>query len=181
MDFGNPGEKYRKTRHNTGFMVIDKLAQKLDAEGEKKKFKGITRECMVGGQKVLLLKPETYMNLSGESVIEAINFYKLPFENLIVIYDDADIEFGKIRIKPEGSSGTHNGMRSIADTLDTHDFSRIRVGIGKPENEMDLADYVLATFNEEEENLLEDILERAAEAVIEIVRNGIDKAMNEYN
>jgi PTH1 family peptidyl-tRNA hydrolase len=121
------------------------------------------------------------MNLSGESVVEILNFYKTPLSNLIVIYDDIDIEFGRIRIRPEGSSGTHNGMRNISDMLDSHNFPRIRVGTGRPPENMNLADYVLMSFNEEEKKVVENVTNMAAEAVIEMIENGVNQAMCIYN
>jgi PTH1 family peptidyl-tRNA hydrolase len=162
-------------------MSVDKLAQKLEIEINKNKFNGLFGEGLVKGNKIVLLKPQTFMNLSGESVEEIVSFYKIPLSNLIVIYDDIDIEFGRIRVRPEGSSGTHNGMRSVSDTLDSHDFPRIRVGIGKPTEELSLADYVLKPFNEDERKIVNDVTNMAADAVIEIIENGVNQAMCIYN
>lgn len=181
LGYGNPGENYKNTRHNVGFMVIDKLSEKLDIRVNKNKFKGTVGEGKIGGKSVILLKPETYMNLSGDSVMEITNFYKVQFEDILIVYDDIDIEFGKIRIKPEGSSGTHNGMRSVSDMLNTHDFPRVRIGIGHPPIKMSLADYVLMPFGQDDLDELNKVIDMAAEAVIEIINNGVEKAMNLYN
>ncbi len=181
VGLGNPGEEYRYTRHNSGYRVVDLLAQKLNIDINKEKFKGMFGEGTYNGKKVMILKPITYMNLSGESVVEAVNFYKLPLEDVVVVYDDIDIEIGKIRIRPEGSSGTHNGMRNIADLLGSHDFPRIRVGIGKAPQGIDLASFVLSKFSTEENSDIEKAIDMASEAVLEIIRNGIDRAMNIYN
>ena len=181
MVYGNPGEKYEGTRHNVGFETIDMIAEKLNIVMNKEKFNGIFGEGLYNGKKVMLLKPMTYMNLSGESVCEIVDFYKIPLSDLIVIYDDIDIEVGKIRIRPEGSSGTHNGMRNISDMLGSHDFPRIRIGTGKPNEGVDLADYVLGKFPNEEKVEIKKSIEMAADAVLDILDSGIEKAMNTYN
>lgn len=181
VGLGNPGEEYKYTRHNSGYRVVDLLAKKLNIDINKEKFKGMFGEGSYNGKKVMVLKPTTYMNLSGESVVEAVNFYKLPLEDVIVVYDDIDIEIGKIRIRPEGSSGTHNGMRNISDLLGSHDFPRIRVGIGKAPQGMDLANFVLSKFSIEEQSDIEKAIDMASEAVLEVIRSGIGKAMNIYN
>lgn len=129
----------------------------------------------------MILKPSTYMNLSGESVVEAMNFYKIPLDNLIVVYDDIDIDLGKIRIRPEGSSGTHNGMRNISDMLDSHDFPRVRVGIGKPTEYVNLADFVLSRFSNDDEATITKAIDIASDALLEIIDNGVSSAMNIYN
>ena len=141
---GNPGLKYRNTRHNVGFIAVDALIKKMAFRSVKKNFQSAVFEGSISGQRVLVLKPQTYMNLSGKAIKEAVNFYKLPYQNLIVIYDDIDLDEGRLRIKPSGSAGTHNGMRSIISELGTGDFPRIRIGIGKNPPFMDLKDYVLA-------------------------------------
>lgn len=181
VGLGNPGEEYKYTRHNSGYRVVDLLAQKLNIDINKEKFKGMFGEGTYNGKKVMVLKPTTYMNLSGESVVEAVNFYKIPLEDVIVVYDDIDIEIGKIRIRPEGSSGTHNGMRNISDLLGSHDFPRIRVGIGKAPQGMDLANFVLSKFSIDEQSDIEKAIDMASEAVLEVIRSGIGKAMNIYN
>lgn len=160
---------------------MDKIAEKLNIEVNKEKFSGLFGEGMYNGKKMMLLKPSTFMNLSGESVCEIINFYKVPLSDLLVIYDDIDIDVGKIRIRPEGSSGTHNGMRNISDMLGSHDFARIRIGTGKPLEGIDLADYVLSNFSTEESKEIDNAVNMAADAVLEIMDNGVEKAMNIYN
>lgn len=176
--YGNPGKEYENTRHNVGFMAIDCLAKKLSVEVSKEKFSALCGEGVYNGEKLILLKPQTFMNLSGKSVEEAVSFYKISLDDLIVIYDDIDIEFGKIRIRPEGSSGTHNGMRNISDTLNSHDFPRIRIGVGKPEPDIDLAEYVLSNFNLDEMKIVSSAVEIATESVLNILDFGIQKAMN---
>ena len=177
---GNPGRKYENTRHNMGFITIDKIAEELGIKVDKIKFKALVGEANFSGQKVVLVKPQTYMNLSGQSVREVMNFYKPPMENLTVIYDDIDIPTGSVRIRKSGSAGTHNGMRDIIYNLADSGFSRIRIGIGS-ERRGDLADYVTGGFTKEEVPLLEDAVTRAAAAALSIVADGIDRAMNKYN
>lgn len=177
---GNPGRKYENTRHNMGFLTIDKIAEELGIKVDKIKFKALVGEVNFSGQKVMLVKPQTYMNLSGQSLREIMNFYKLPIENLTVIYDDIDIPTGSVRIRKSGSAGTHNGMRDIIYNLADSGFPRIRIGIGS-ERRGDLADYVTGGFTKEEVPLLEDAVTRAAAAALSIVEDGIDRAMNKYN
>ena len=177
---GNPGKKYENTRHNLGFITIDRLAEKLKVKVNKMKFKSLIGETIIGGEKVILLKPQTFMNNSGEAIREAVNFYKLSTENLLVIYDDVDIPTGKIRIRHSGSGGTHNGMKSIIYLLEDDQFPRIRIGIGS-ESKGDLVDYVLGGFKKEEVAPLEEACDRAVSAAICYVENGIDIAMNRYN
>lgn len=177
---GNPGKKYENTRHNMGFIAIDLLAQKYDIKVNKIRFKALTGEGRIAGQKVLLVKPQTYMNLSGESIRMALDYYKEPTENLIVIYDDIDIPTGSIRIRKKGSAGTHNGMRSILYQIQSEDFPRIRVGIGSGKKD-DLVSYVIGGVTKSEKELLKDSLTKAADAAACIVEKGIEKAMNEYN
>ena len=181
VGLGNPEEDYSKTRHNMGFNTINKLAKEYKIEISKRKFDGIIGEGMIEGQKVILLKPQTYMNLSGKSIIQAINFYKIPMENILVIYDDIDTDIGKIRIRKKGSSGSHNGMKSVVQELQTEDFARIRVGIGKPEFKNDMINYVIGAIPKEEVEILEEGTTKAKDAVIEILKNGIDIAMNKFN
>ena len=177
---GNPGKKYENTRHNMGFTAIDLLAEKFGIKVNKLRFKALTGEGRIAGQKVLLIKPQTYMNLSGESVRMALDYYKEPPENLIVIYDDIDIPTGSIRIRKKGSAGTHNGMRNILYQIQSEDFPRIRVGIGASGG-LEWKDYVIGRMSEREARLLEHTADRAADAVQCILEKGIDKAMNEYN
>lgn len=180
-DFGNPGKEYEKTRHNVGFRAIDKLAKNNGIDMTKNKFDAIIGEGRIGNEKVILIKPQTYMNLSGNSVRQVMDFYKLESQNLIVIYDDIDIAVGKLRIRPSGSSGTHNGMRNIVQLLSSEDFPRIRIGTDKPKFKMNLADYVLMPFSKEEEVFIEKVTEEAANAAEKIVISGVQVAMNEFN
>ena len=180
VGLGNPGKKYENTRHNMGFIAVDLLAEEYGIKVDKIKFKALVGEGRIAGQKVLLVKPQTYMNLSGQSVMEVMNYYKEDIENLIVIYDDIDIPTGSIRLRKKGSAGTHNGMRNIVYLLQDDGFPRIRVGIGS-DKKVDLIDYVTSGVTKKEKDLLEDALTRAAKAAACIVEKGIDKAMNEYN
>ncbi len=181
VGLGNPGDKYSTTKHNIGFITAEYLAKQNDIMINKKKCKALYGEGTIAGEKVVIAKPQTYMNLSGESVIELLNWYKAPISNLIVIYDDIDIDVGKIRIRPKGSSGTHNGMKSIIYLSKSDDFPRVRVGIGKPPEKMDLANYVLSKFSEQEKPLTRESIEKASMAIEEIIRNGINASMNKYN
>ncbi|HYE84677.1 MAG TPA: aminoacyl-tRNA hydrolase [Clostridia bacterium] len=181
VGLGNPGDKYRYTKHNAGFMVLDYFASAHNISISKIKHKAVLGEGLIGQEKVILAKPQTYMNLSGESVLELVNWYKEDISRLIVVYDDVDIPVGRIRIRPEGSSGTHNGMKSIIYILNTDKFPRIRVGIGKQPDYMDLADYVLSRFSDEEIPLMEDAVKKSALALEEIIKNDVISAMNKYN
>lgn len=177
---GNPGRKYENTRHNIGFIALDLLAERNDIKVNKLKHKALVGEGRISGQKVLLVKPQTYMNLSGQSLREVMAYYKEDPQNLIVIYDDIDIPEGTIRIRKKGSAGTHNGMRSIVYDLASDQFLRIRIGMGT-ERKSELKDFVLGGFSKEEKDLLEGAVKRAALAAERIVEKGIEKAMNEYN
>ena len=177
---GNPGKKYEETRHNMGFMAVDFLAEKYDIKVNKIRFRALTGEGRIAGQKVLLLKPQTYMNLSGESIRLALEYYKVNPQELIVIYDDIDIQAGMIRIRKKGSAGTHNGMRNILYHIRTEDFPRIRVGIGSGRKE-DMIDYVTGSVPKNEITLLKEAADKAAFGAACIVEKGIEKAMNEYN
>ena len=181
IGLGNPEEEYGRTRHNMGFNVINKLSNKYGIEAHKKKFVGLGGDGIIEGEKVILLKPQTYMNLSGKSIVQVVNFYKIPLENVIVIYDDIDIEPGLIRIRKKGSSGSHNGMKSVIAELGSGEFMRVRVGIGKPKYDGDMINYVIGAVPEEEQKELEKGVEKAKEAVIEILRSGIDTSMNKFN
>lgn len=181
VGLGNPEPEYSKTRHNMGFDTINILAEEYKININKTKFKGLYGTGEIEGEKVILLKPQTYMNLSGESVIQFINFYKISMENLIIIYDDFDTDIEKIRIRKTGSAGSHNGMKSIIQHLKTEKFMRIRVGIGKTEYENDMINYVIGKVPEEEAKRLEKGVEKAKLAVVEILKNNIDIAMNKYN
>ena len=177
---GNPGKKYENSRHNMGFITIDQLAEKHNIKVDKLKFKALVGEGRIAGQKVMLVKPQTYMNLSGESIREVMNFYKLEPENLIVIYDDIDIEAGTLRIRKFGSAGTHNGMKSVVYQLQSDRFPRIRLGIGS-QKKGDLVNFVIGGFSKEEVPVLEEAVNHAVLATECIIEDGIDKAMNQYN
>jgi len=180
VGLGNPGKEYEKTRHNSGFMVIDELAKYMGIEVNKKKFKAEIGEGIIKGEKVILVKPQTYMNNSGESIIELVKYYKIDLDRLVVIYDDIDLDVGRIRIRKSGSAGTHNGMRSIVNYLDNTAFPRIRVGIGK--NQVgDLVNHVLGKFKGDELEIISDSIIKASEAARIIVSDGIDTAMNKMN
>lgn len=181
VGLGNPEEDYSKTRHNMGFNTINKIAKEYNIEVNKKKFDALYGEGFIENEKVILLKPQTYMNLSGKSIVQVVNFYKIPMENVFVIYDDIDIEPGKIKIRKKGSSGSHNGMKSVVAELQTEDFARIRVGIGKPEYKDDMINYVIGAIPEEEKNALDEGTTKAAKAMVSIIKDGIDNAMNKFN
>lgn len=181
VGLGNPGDKYRYTKHNVGFMVLDYFASQHNISISRIKHKAVLGEGLIGQEKVVLAKPQTYMNLSGESVQELVNWYKTDISRLIVVYDDVDLDVGRIRIRPEGSSGTHNGMKSIIYMLNTDKFPRIRVGIGKQPEYMDLGDYVLSRFSDEEIPLMEEAFKRSALAIEEIITKDLNSAMNKYN
>lgn len=181
VGLGNPEEDYSKTRHNMGFNTINKIAKEYNIEVNKKKFDALYGEGFIENEKVILLKPQTYMNLSGKSIIQVVNFYKIPVENIFVIYDDIDVEPGKIKIRKKGSSGSHNGMKSVIAELQTEDFARIRVGIGQPKYKNDMVNYVIGSIPEEEIESLDKGTTKAAKSMIEILKNGIDIAMNKFN
>ena len=181
VGLGNPEKDYGATRHNMGFNTINKLAKQYEIQVIKNKFKGLYGMGMIEGQKVILLKPQTFMNLSGESIKEIIQFYKIEMDQLIVIYDDIDIEPGIIKVRKTGGPGTHNGMKSVVQELNTQDFKRIRVGIGKPQNNENLIEYVIGAISEEDKEKLDKGTDLAKEAVIEVIKNGIDIAMNQFN
>lgn len=181
VGLGNPGKEYEKTRHNAGFRVLDKVADKLNIDVNKSKFKGIYGSKGMLDKKIILCKPQTYMNLSGDCVVELLKYYKADIEDLIVIYDDIDIDVGKIRIKPSGSPGTHNGMKDITKKIGSKEFVRVRIGTGKPTDGRDLADYVLGKFSKEEDKIILDTIDKASDAVLDIINNGIQEAMNKYN
>ena len=181
VGLGNPEADYDKTRHNMGFHVINQLAKQYDISVSKKKFNSEYENAMIEGEKVILVKPQTFMNNSGEAVVQFVNFYKVDLENVIIVYDDVDIEPGKIRIRKSGSAGTHNGMKSIVHFLNNDKFPRIRVGIGKPEGYIDMIEHVIGPVSEEEQEILEKGTEKAKDAIVEILKNGIDNAMNQFN
>lgn len=178
---GNPGSKYSGTRHNVGFDVIDRLAEKNNIKVNRLRFKALTGEGLIGNEKVLLVKPSTYMNNSGESLREVMDFYKLEPEKLLVVVDDIDIDFATIKLKKRGSAGSHNGLKSIIYLIQKDNFPRLKVGIGKKPPYYDLADFVLSKFSSDERKLMDRAIEKASEAAEEFVRSGVDKAMNEFN
>ncbi len=177
---GNPGKRYENTRHNVGFMAVDALAAKHDIDVTKLKFKALVGEGRINGKKVLLVKPQTFMNLSGDSLSQIVNFYKCEHENLIVVYDDLDIGLGSIRIRQKGSAGTHNGMRSVVESLAFTDFPRIRIGIGDF-GKKDIIDFVIGDFAKEEKDVISTSLSQVVKALECFVESGIDLAMNRYN
>ena len=181
IGLGNPEEEYSKTRHNMGFNAINKIAEQYGLKINKNKFQGLYESAIIEGQKVILIKPQTYMNLSGECIKQFVDFYKIQKEEILVIYDDMDIEPGKIKIRKKGGPGGHNGMKSIIKMLGTEELSRIRVGIGRPEHNGDEINYVIGAIPEEEIPKLNEGVENAKEAVIEVLKNGIDSAMNKLN
>ena len=179
---GNPEPKYDGTRHNAGFEALDYLAAQWQCDIAKAKWQGLYGTAQVNGHKVVLLKPLTYMNLSGESVRALVDYYKInPEEELIVIYDDISLEPGKIRIRKKGSAGGHNGIKNIIAQLGTQNFQRIKVGVGEKPKGWDLADYVLGHFSKEDRGLVDDALKRAAGAVELMVQGEVDQAMNQFN
>ena len=178
---GNPTREYEKTRHNVGFEVIDVLADMLGTTVEEKKFKGCYGRGIIGGEKVLLLKPQTFMNLSGESIRAASDFYKVDPEHIIIIYDDISLDVGQLRIRKKGSAGGHNGIKNIIAHLGTQEFPRIKVGVGDKPKKMDLADYVLSRFSKEDRAAMEDAFKEAAKAAEVMITEGMDIAMNQFN
>jgi PTH1 family peptidyl-tRNA hydrolase len=181
VGFGNPGREYINTRHNIGFMLIDRLAVRLNAHGMKLQSKAIVMSTLYEERKVILAKPQTYMNLSGQSVQGLLHFYKLPPENLLVAHDDLDLPFGTLRIRPAGGPGGQRGMASTIEQLGTKEFPRLRLGIGRPPGRMDPKDYVLQDFSKDDIKLLPEVLDRAADAALEFVIKGLNAAMNKYN
>ena len=182
VGLGNPDRKYENTRHNAGFIMIDFIADKIGAKINRVKFKSLVGEGNIGGSKVLLMKPSTYMNNSGEAVIEAMKFYKIPPENVIVLLDDINLDVGKMRIRSKGSDGGQKGMRSIIYLSGKDNFPRVKIGIGKkPNPEYDLASWVLSKFTKDELTTLEKIAENSYEAVELIIQGKTDRAMNLFN
>jgi PTH1 family peptidyl-tRNA hydrolase len=178
---GNPTKEYDKTRHNAGFSVIDVLADRYRIDVSEKKHKALCGRGVIEGQKVLLLKPQTFMNLSGESIRAAADYYKIAPEEMIVIYDDISLEPGQLRIRLKGSAGGHNGIKNIIANLGTQDFPRIKVGVGAKPPRMDLADYVLSRFGAGEQKLMDEAFGEAAEAAVMMMTDGAERAMNHFN
>lgn len=181
VGLGNPGLKYENTRHNAGFLTIDYLANKFGIDVKKSEFKSLYGQGVISGQKVMLVKPQTYMNNSGEAVREIKNFYKFDIDKLIVIYDDIDIEFGTIRIRKKGSAGTHNGMKSIIYQIQDDKFPRIKIAVGKKPEYMDLANFVLSGFTEKEAEVIREEIKLAADSIETMIETGIDMSMNKFN
>ena len=182
VGLGNPGKKYEKTRHNMGFLAIDKLAEKHDIKVNKLKHKALTGDGLIFGQKALLVKPQTYMNLSGDSVSALVNFYKLdPMEDLIVVFDDISLAPGNLRIRKKGSAGGHNGIKDIIAKTGTDQFARVKVGVGEKPAGWDLADHVLGRFSPEDREKFDDAVKEAVDAVTLMVQDRTDEAMNRYN
>lgn len=181
VGLGNPGKEYEQTRHNVGFMVMDELAKRWNLAYNQAKFNGIFASHMISGEKVILCKPLTYMNLSGECVRPLIDYYKIDIDDVVVIYDDLDLPVGKIRLRMTGSAGGHNGMKSLIQHLGTDQFKRIRIGIGRPQNGQKVTDYVLGRFTKEEEHNIQQAIMRATDACEKFVASSFLQVMNEYN
>lgn len=181
IGLGNPSREYEATRHNIGFDVITRIADDYHIPLDFKKHKAICGKGYIEGQKVILVQPQTYMNLSGESVRELVDFYKVLPEEVIVIYDDISLEVGQLRLRTKGSAGGHNGIKSIISHLGTQEFPRIKVGVGDKPKGWDLADYVLSRFNNEEQPVIRDAIKNSSEAVRLILKDGMEAAMNIYN
>lgn len=181
VGLGNPGKRYELTRHNVGFRTIDALAERWGADVSMKKWDAVIGEVRRGTDRILLAKPQTFMNASGKSVAQIMQFYKLEPENLLVLHDDIDIELGHIRIRKKGSAGTHNGLRSVVKELGSDAFGRVKLSVGRRPPFMDLAEFVLSTFEEREKAAIREEIEAAAQAVEQILGEGYDVAMNSYN
>ena len=182
VGLGNPGSQYEATRHNVGFRAVDALAKEAGVKIDRAKFQALTAQVTVGGVRVLLMKPKTYMNLSGVAVKQAADFYKVPPERVLVLFDDIDLDVGRLRIRRNGSAGGHNGIKSIISSLGSQEFPRIKIGVGaKPHPDYDLADWVLSRFTLAEQKLLDPAIEHAAEAVPVIFTQGIERASSQFN
>ena len=182
MGLGNPGKEYERTRHNTGFRAIDLLAAKLGCKIDKAKFQGLYAQVNYNGRKLFLLKPQTFMNLSGRSVLQLSAYFSIPPERIIVMFDDISLAPGRLRIRGDGSAGGHNGIKSIISEVGSQDFPRVKIGVGaKPNPEYDLAAWVLSTFSAKEEKYLSFALENAADAALTIIDQGVPEAANKYN
>ena len=179
---GNYGQKYENTRHNIGFMAADRLVEKRDLKCNRLRFRALTEVIDFGGARVLLMKPQTYMNLSGEAVGEAARFYKIPADHVVVISDDISLPLGKVRVRGSGSAGGHNGLKNIIAHLGTDAFPRVKVGVGAPENpEYDVIDWVIGNFSAQEKKTIDDALDRALAAAECIIEKGVTEAQNRYN
>jgi PTH1 family peptidyl-tRNA hydrolase len=181
VGLGNPGREYRENRHNVGFMLVDRLAVKLNVRFTRLQSKALVASATYQERKIILAKPQTFMNLSGQSVQGLIHFYKLPLTNLLIAHDDLDLPPGTIRIRPDGGSAGQKGMVSILERLGTDEFARVRLGIGRPPGQMQAPDYVLQDFSNADLTIISETLNRAVDAVLEFVVNGLDAAMNKFN
>lgn len=179
VGLGNPGKQYEQTRHNIGFDVIDYMANKYNIDVNREKFKGICGEGFIENKKVILLKPLTYMNLSGESIRELANFYKLEDDEIIVVYDDISLDIGRLRIREKGSAGGHNGIKSIIQNLGGDKFPRVKVGVGQPKD--NLVNHVLGKFSKEDREHMEKVIPVVSDAIVEIVKNDAKESMNKFN
>lgn len=178
---GNPGREYRESRHNFGFLVIDRLAERLNVQFTKEQQKALIATAAYEGRKLILVKPQTYMNESGKAVVPLLHYYKIPQDHLFVIHDDMDLPFGTLRIRPNGSNGGQKGMGSIISQLGSQEFCRLRCGIGHPPGQMEVVDFVLNKFGKEEEELLPSVLDKASSCAMDFVTQGITWCMNHYN
>lgn len=181
IGLGNPGKKYQKNRHNIGFMILDQLARQHKTKINKVKYKSLYGKGLIGKEKVIFAKPHTYMNLSGEAVVQFLKWHRISPENMIVIYDDMDLPLGKIRLRPNGRAGGHNGLKSIIDTIKTLDFPRLRIGIGKPTNKIPAEKYVLTNFKKVEAETIGDAIINACRVIDLALNKNLEKAMNEFN
>ena len=181
LGLGNPGREYRQNRHNIGFMALDRLAERLNVSFNRVESKALLCKTDYEGSRLLLAKPQTFMNLSGTAAGSLLRYYKIPLEHFMVIYDDVDLDFGVIRLRPDGGSAGQKGMQSIVERLGTQTFPRLRLGIGRPPGRMEAADYVLQDFSRQETELLPELLDRATQAMFTFVKYGLTTAMNQYN
>lgn len=182
VGLGNPGSKYWNTRHNVGFAALDALAEQLHARVDRVKFQGLTGQAELEGRKLILLKPTTYMNLSGQSVAAAAKFYKIPPEHILVMFDDISLDLGRLRVRKNGSAGGHNGVKSIISSIGSQEFPRIKIGVGaKPHPDYDLADWVLSVFPYDQREAMAETYRRAAQAAITLITQGPDAAANLFN
>jgi PTH1 family peptidyl-tRNA hydrolase len=181
IGLGNPGREYRNNRHNVGFMAIDRISQKYGISINRYQGKALVGNKLVEDRKIILAKPQTYLHLSGQAVSTLVKFYKVPFERMLVIYDEVDLPFGTIRIRPGGGSAGHKGLGSIIQQIGTEEFPRIRIGIGRPPGQKSAANYVLRDFSNQEKSILDEILDSASEAVAVFIQSSLDQAMNQYN
>ncbi|GAA0311053.1 PTH1 family peptidyl-tRNA hydrolase [Gracilibacillus halotolerans] len=178
---GNPGKKYANTRHNIGFLVIDELLSRNGWSLSKRKFNGLYTEELVHYEKMIIVQPQTFMNLSGECIRPLMDFYQLEPSDIAIVYDDLDLPLGKVKLRQTGGHGGHNGIRSLISHLDTKQFNRIRIGIGRPDTQMPVIDYVLGKFSKEERKLIDPAIQKAADAIEEWASNSFDHVMNKYN